>query len=168
MKVSLHIVSVILLASSSFAQQSQQYPPDVQAYRDELLRHPPEQEHKGKVAVVLGAEGGDSVVGDPDGKRFLHELENELQASSAFYWWGESLERLPKESVRVHFVSVEVEGANGETIGSAIVLSAARACEKDEHKEAVRPISLRIWFVRHNEPVDGVLRDYFDDLHDKM
>ena len=83
--------------------------------------------------TVVGADG---VVGDPDGKRFMGELEAQLQAST-IYERGEAfdIDRLSRKAIRIRAVSVEVKGRAGETLGSVIVLSTAKLCVKDKDAE---------------------------------
>jgi hypothetical protein len=118
-----------------------------------------------KVAIEF-SKAGDAIDGDPEAARFEQEFLDQLQASGRFYWWGSAVRLLPENSLHVVLISVEVKDANGEVVGSAIVLSAARRCAKDP--EAEHPIDVKTWFVRHNQPVDDIVRTYFRELQEKV
>jgi hypothetical protein len=165
MRIGLLFSAVILFALSAAAQQTLPDHSNTQRHESEDLR-PCGDDQTGKLAVELTEVGADSVVGDPDGKRFLHEVANELQASTLFYWWGCGDQLLPKKVLFVHLISVEVKGINGETIGSAIVLIASRRSEKDA--DAQRQLGVETWFVRHDEPVRDIVSNYFRELQGKM
>jgi hypothetical protein len=159
MKIILHIVAIFVLALSALAQQTQGN------QRDEDSAVPRDGQSR-KIAVMLAEVNADAVIGDPDGKRFLHEVEDQLQASDTFYWWSSNAEKLPNESLRILVASVEVKDTFGNTLGSAIVLTTGRICDND--KEAQRQIDVRTYFVKHEESVASFVRQYFEDIRDKV
>jgi len=70
----------------------------------------------------------------------------------------------PKKSLGGLVASVEVKDAGGVTIGSAIVLVTSRVSDKD----ARRQLDVRICLIRREEPVDGFVRQYFEEIRDKI
>lgn len=159
MRIRLHTIVIFVLALNALGQQPR-------GSRHDENPSTQEGEQDGRIAVTLAEVNTDAVIGDPDGKRFLQEIENQLQASDNFYWWGGNAARLTKKSLEILVASVEVEDSAGVTIGSAIVLLTSRVSDKD--KEARRQVDVRTCFIRRGEPVDGFVRQYFDEIRDKI
>jgi len=136
-------------------------------FSNESRRGMPQQsvEEQNEKVAILFSRAGDVLDADPDAARFEQSFDDQLQASDRFYWWGSAEQLLPENSLHILLISVEVKDANGDVVGSAIVLSAARRSVKDPGAE--HPIDIKTWFVRHNQPVDNIVRAYFRELQDE-
>jgi hypothetical protein len=109
---------------------------------------------------------GDILHQDPDAKRFQNVFEAKLVASDRLCWWGRASYLLPENGVRICLYSTQVKGEDGQILGSAVVLTAARRSPKDAEAETL--IDVKNWFVRHDASVDGTVQTYIDQLAEKL
>jgi hypothetical protein len=157
MRTKLAILALILVSATSFAR------PSHRETTTERYHEMPQQGADGRIPLMVSISAADSAIDqDSDAKRFRQEFLDQLKASNTFYWWGSAAELLPKHGLHILLVSVQAKNKDGEIVGSAIVLSTSRPCAEDPSAEHL--VQIKAQFLHHNEPVDDVVRAYFDEL----